>query len=329
MKFTAEQVMNISKGDAEIASFITFLLEQNAKLENQVRKLEKQNEKLEGRVKELERQLAARAIIAANHPQAMGFANPKAYVYRVGKRAESRVMRGQPCVLWIIPMSPSDTECRRANVAKSPWTTAPCCGKNGAKYSTWLRYRFKHALCGAHLLRECQGILDYDGQVWAEAMQALLQRACHEAKEARYLDEGWVSVLHQQQMVQAYDEILIQGEAENPGSPGLPTETKRGRKAKSKAQNLLARFSVYKTEILRFLHDPRVPFDNNQAERDIRMVKVKLKISGAFRTREGAELFARIRGFISTLRKQNLNLLQSLHPSQSRSVFISIVRVPE
>lgn len=143
-------------------------------------------------------------------------------------------------------------------------------------------------------------------------MRALLQRACHEAKLARSLDEGSVSALLQQQMTQAYDEILFQGESENPGSSYLVTETKRGRKAKSKAQNLLARFSLYKTEILRFLYDPRVPFDNNQAERDIRMVKVKLKISGAYRTQEGAEQFARIRSFISTLRKQNLNLLQTL-----------------
>lgn len=171
-------------------------------------------------------------------------------------------------------------------------------------------YRFEHALCGAHLLRECQGGIDYDGQAWAEMIKALLQKACHEAKQARNL--GGVSTLDPQQMEQAYDEILLQGETENLGSPRLPTEAKRGRKAKSKTQNLLARFSLYKTEILRFLYDPRVPFDNNQAERDIRMVKMKLKISGAFRTQEGAEQFARIRGFISTLRKQNLNLLQSL-----------------
>lgn len=189
-------------------------------------------------------------------------------------------------------------------------------------------YGFEHALCGAHLLRECQGIIDYDDQAWAEAMKGLLQRACHEAKQARSLDSGSVSTIHQQQIAQAYDKILLQGEAENPEPSCLLTEPKRGRKAKSKARNLLARFSIYKTDILRFLYDPRVPFDNNQAERDIRMVKVKFKISGAFRTPEGAAQFARIRGFISTLRKQNLDLLPSL-VQVIRNQFSFQLKVPE
>jgi transposase len=75
---------------------------------------------------------------------------------------------------------------------------------------------------------------------------------------------------------------------------------------------LISRFAKYKQAILRFIHDPRVPFDNNQAERDIRMMKVKQKVSGTFRTMKGAEQFARIRGFISTLRKQNYDVLLSL-----------------
>ena len=78
------------------------------------------------------------------------------------------------------------------------------------------------------------------------------------------------------------------------------------------AKNLLIRFADYKADILRFVTDDRIPFDNNQAERDVRMVKVKSKVSGSFRTMEGAKQFAAIRGFISTLRKQGRDILVSL-----------------
>ncbi|MFC3801874.1 transposase, partial [Cohnella sp. GCM10012308] len=86
----------------------------------------------------------------------------------------------------------------------------------------------------------------------------------------------------------------------------------RGRHAKGKAGNLAERFQQYKTAILAFLRDVQIPFDNNQAERDIRMVKVKTKVSGTFRTMLGATQFARIRSVVSTLLKQNLSVLKSL-----------------
>lgn len=86
----------------------------------------------------------------------------------------------------------------------------------------------------------------------------------------------------------------------------------RGRKAKSKAANLGQRFLNHKPAIIGFLRDALIPFDNNQAERDIRMVKVKLKVSGMFRTELGVQQFARARSVISTLRKQNLSILESL-----------------
>ncbi|MEK5038335.1 IS66 family transposase [Sporosarcina sp. FSL K6-3457] len=96
--------------------------------------------------------------------------------------------------------------------------------------------------------------------------------------------------------------------------PLIPSDVppKRGRKKKSKAANLAARFLLHKTTILRFIWDVRVPSDNNQAQRDIRMMKIKQKVSGSFHTQEGAEQFIQIRGFISTLRKQNRDILSSL-----------------
>ncbi|WP_272944752.1 IS66 family transposase [Gorillibacterium massiliense] len=100
-----------------------------------------------------------------------------------------------------------------------------------------------------------------------------------------------------------YDSILVRGEAEWQNDPVREKTGPRGRKMKSKAGNLGHRLQEYKTAILNFLFDPRVPFDNNQAERDVRMVKVKQKISGYFRTWDGAVYFARIRSVISTLIK--------------------------
>ena len=87
---------------------------------------------------------------------------------------------------------------------------------------------------------------------------------------------------------------------------------KRGRKKQSKAKNLLDRFEQYADDILRFMYDFNVSFDNNLAERDLRMVKVKQKISGTFRSKQGANSFARIRGYISTVRKNNISVIKAI-----------------
>ncbi|UKS24258.1 IS66 family transposase [Paenibacillus sp. HWE-109] len=173
------------------------------------------------------------------------------------------------------------------------------------------KYTFQHALCNAHLLRECQGIADYDHHQWAVQMKRLLQVAwrltlaarkvlcCLAPSTVKWL-ENW------------YDDILQQGELEwNQGRTKAKTGP-QGRQSKSKSANLGERFRRHKEPILRFIQDVRVPFDNNVAERDLRMAKVKAKVSGLFRTWDGAHQFARARGFISTLRKQNLPVLSTL-----------------
>ena len=107
-----------------------------------------------------------------------------------------------------------------------------------------------------------------------------------------------------------YRAILSEGERDNP--PATQRPRRRGRIKQSPALNLLIRLRQYAADVLRFLSDPRVPFDNNQAERDIRMPKLKQKTSGCFRTAGGAESFAIIRSYLSTLRKQSRNVFNAL-----------------
>ena len=108
-----------------------------------------------------------------------------------------------------------------------------------------------------------------------------------------------------------YDKLIAQGLAANP-LPDSPPTPRRGRRKKTKARNLVERLQLRKDAALRFLHDFRVPFSNNQAERDVRMVKVQQKISGTFRSEHAAADFCRIRGYISTVKKHGLPVLACL-----------------
>jgi len=108
-----------------------------------------------------------------------------------------------------------------------------------------------------------------------------------------------------------YERIILWGLMFHESQPPL-TKAKRGRPKRRTGHNLLIRLRDYKADVLRFLYDPAVPFTNNRAEQDLRMVKLKQKISGGFRTFQGAQTFATIRGFISSARKQNLNILAAL-----------------
>ena len=109
---------------------------------------------------------------------------------------------------------------------------------------------------------------------------------------------------------------LVFHEAQTP----LPWKGKRGREPRRTGHNLILRLFHYKQDVLRFLHDPAVPFTNNDAERDLRMMKCKQNISGGFRSTQGAEQFARIRGLISTVRKQGLNILNSIQSAFSGNI---------
>jgi len=172
----------------------------------------------------------------------------------------------------------------------------------------------QHALCNAHHLRELKALIDIEHEEWARKLQRLLRRACHAANLAR--ERG---ITLKPQLIdlfdRSYDAILNEGLVYHEGLSALQrdkTTKRRGRKARRTGHNLLARLHARKEDTLRFLYDLTVPFTNNQAERDVRMMKLRQKISGGFRTLEGAQDFATIRSFISTARKQGWNIINAL-----------------
>ncbi len=166
-----------------------------------------------------------------------------------------------------------------------------------------------HALCNAHHLRELTFVEEQLNQAWAKDLKEILLEIKQAVDQAR--GQGLVAVAAgaKRDFLARYDAILADGARANP--PPAPTG-KRGRPKRGKAGSLVDRLRTHQAETLAFLEDFTVPFDNNQAERDIRMTKVRQKISGGFRTTTGADRFCRIRGYISTLRKQRIPIFAAL-----------------
>lgn len=172
-------------------------------------------------------------------------------------------------------------------------------------WKPYFKYSCAHALCNAHHLRELIFLFEHEKQKWAKDMIDLLLHIKQTVEKARtkYLARSKIK-----QFEKHYHEIINQGFAVNPDM-----DPKRRKKKKSKAQNLLLRFQNHRDKVLAFMYDFQVPFDNNLAERDIRMLKVQQKISGCFRSDLGAEMFCRIRSYISTAKKQNHHVLSALN----------------
>ena len=167
-----------------------------------------------------------------------------------------------------------------------------------------------HALCLVHILRELTFLAEEQKHAWAAQLIALLLAMKAVTQQKRVQGHTSLSPQEIAEWTTHYQHLLAQAEPLHPRAQSPPG--KRGRVKQSAARNLLDRLQTHQDAVLAFLSDLRVPFDNNLAERDIRMVKLQQKISGTFRSSEGAVIFCRIRGYLSTLRKQGLPLLSAL-----------------
>jgi transposase len=176
--------------------------------------------------------------------------------------------------------------------------------------SSYLQYGCRHGLCIVHYLRELTFVGERFDQRWATEMKALLLeiKAC--VQQAR--EQGMTSLPEPvtQDFERRYTHLVQMGMAANPPPP--KRTGKRGAPKKSEALNLLIRLHQYHDLILRFMHEFHVPFDNNLAESDLRMMKLRQKISGCFRTQDGAAVFCALRSYLSTMHKQGVHLLTAL-----------------
>ncbi len=182
-------------------------------------------------------------------------------------------------------------------------------------WKSYLNYKCDHALCNAHHLRELTGIMELTGQKWTEKMIELLLKIKDVVAEKEKLAPDEISSFETE-----YDRIIAEGFLENP--PPVKEKGKRGRTKQSRARNMLNRLHEYRRETLAFMYDPKVPFDNNLAERDLRMLKVKQKISGVFRSDLGAKMFCRIRSYVSTARKNSVPVLDAIKSALAGKPFV-------
>jgi len=178
--------------------------------------------------------------------------------------------------------------------------------KGWAVHDCWKSYflfdQCQHVICNAHIIRELQALKER-GQIWADRMRDLLLYAYDKSQQGTTLVDNFKFISNQ------YDRICKMADDEEPP----PEYRHKGKKAKqSKGRNLLNRLREYKDAVLAFAKHQIIPFTNNQAERDIRPLKIKLKVAGCFRSLDGAKRYARIQAFISTARKNNLNVFNEL-----------------
>ena len=181
----------------------------------------------------------------------------------------------------------------------------------------------QHSLCNSHLLRELQFITERYQQPWAADLTALLLEMKQTVHAVRQQGLSRLTAERLQDFEARYAALVTQGLDANPPLPRpAPPRKHRGRVKQTRAKNLLDRLQAHTRDVLAFLYDFQVPFDNNQAERDIRMVKLKQKISGTFRTTSGAETFCQIRSYISTARKNGHQAIAALQAALGGNPFI-------
>jgi transposase len=163
----------------------------------------------------------------------------------------------------------------------------------------------KHGACNAHFLRELQATIENDNRVWAGKMKDFLVKLNQMPFDER--------VENQVKLTQQYEDICTLARTEEPEPDPVNQPKKKGRIKKPKSTNLLERFIKYRDNVLAFAFNKEVPFTNNQAERDLRVAKIKMKVSNGFRSFDGAACYARIAGFISTAQKNGCNIFDEIH----------------
>lgn len=190
-------------------------------------------------------------------------------------------------------------------------------------WNTYFRYDCNHGLCNAHHLRDLKAATEFYGQNWPIDMTDLLLEIKETVDKKRLvaskLEQDEIEVFKER-----YDKIIEAGLDQNLIAKVRDGPKKRGRIKQSKAKNLLDRLKEHWRETLAFMYDFSIPFDNSQAERDIRMMKVQQKISGTFRSVDGAKTFCRIRGYISTVRKNSFSVIDAIQAAFEGNPFIVV-----
>jgi len=174
-------------------------------------------------------------------------------------------------------------------------------------WKPYFKYSCRHALCHAHHLRELIFLFEHDKQKWAKQMIELFLEIKHSIEKAQSNGAHRLARSTIKDFQKRYHKIIDHGVKMNPHH-----DPKRKKKKRTKAQNLLHRLTLFTEQTLAFMYDFRIPFDNNLAERDIRMIKVQQKISGCFRSDQGAKIFCRIRSYLASAKKQGYNMLNAV-----------------
>jgi transposase len=178
-------------------------------------------------------------------------------------------------------------------------------------WTSYAGYGERHGLCNAHHLRELTFLWEEGKQRWAQLLARELRHWKRLVDRAKDRGQDHLSAATLKTIESWYQHLLRMGMRANPPPSEINTP-RRGRKKRGKAGSLVDRLWKNRAHVLRFVHDFRVPFDNNLAERDLRMMKVQQKISGTFRSWEGAEAFATVRSYISTIRKRGMNVMEGI-----------------